>query len=264
LPSGSLTRSYRSLRLRLPQPWSRRVGQLAYLPKLLSGHSETRREFAEEAVIERLAAGREPLQGIGVGLSERVVEIPWVLRQLSDAKGLHVLDIGTAFSPMVYKRLLVGQPHVVEIADLAEADIGDLRSHVADVRDLPFATDSFDVAICLSTLEHVGMDNTQYNVESGGGGDVDGLRELGRVARRVLVTVPAGGDENMGWQRQYAPRTFRRVVEEAGLAVERLDVFAHDPVGGWSPAGEDSVGGRTYGQGAVAAAASICAALTRR
>src|SRR5439155_23426245 len=53
----SLTRLYRWLRLRLPQPWSRRVGQLAYLPKLLRGHRDTRREFAEEAVIEALVAG---------------------------------------------------------------------------------------------------------------------------------------------------------------------------------------------------------------
>jgi Methyltransferase domain len=241
-----------------------RFGELAYLPRLVRGHEQTRREFAEEAVIARLAVGREPIEGIGVGLSERVVEIPWVLRRLAAGGGERVLDIGTAFSPMVYKWLLVRQPHTVEVADLAEVDILGLRGHVADVRSLPFADASFDQAICLSTLEHIGMDNTQYGIESGGGGDVDALRELGRVARTVLVTVPAGRDENMGWQRQYTPRTFRRVVEEAGLAIERLDVFAHDPRSGWAPADDDSVASRTYGEGAVAAAASICAALTRR
>jgi|GEM_PF-5203580 hypothetical protein len=67
----------------------------------------------------------------------------------------------------------------------------------------------------------------------------------------------------MGWQRQYAPRTFRRVVEAAGLVVERLEVFAHHPVGGWAPAEENSVEGRTYGQGGVAAAAIVCAELSR-
>lgn len=264
LPSNLATRSYRRLRLRLPQPWSRRVGQLAYLPRLIGGHQETRREFTEELLIERLASDDEPLELLGVGLSERVIEIPWVLRRLAAARAGRVLDIGTAFSPMVYKRLLVRQPHAVEVADLAEADIVGLKTHIADVRDLPFAVDSFDIAICLSTLEHVGMDNAQYKIESGGGGDVDALRELGRVARRVLVTVPAGADADMGWQRQYAPATFRRVAAQAGLTVERLDVFSHDPVVGWAPAEEDSIGGRTYGQGAVAAAASICAELSRQ
>jgi hypothetical protein len=226
LAAKSLTRPYRWLRLRLPQPWSRTVGQLVYLPKLVGGHRDTRRTFAQEAVIERLAAGTKPLEGVGAGLSERVVEIPWVLRQLAHTPPDRVLDIGTAFAPMVYKWLLVRQPYTVEVADLAEADIPGLKCHIADVRGLPFATDSFDVAICLSTLEHIGMDNAQYDVESGGAGDVDALRELGRVARVVLVTVPAGRDENMGWHRQYAPRTCRRVVDEAGLAAERLDVFA--------------------------------------
>ena len=134
---------------------------------------------------------------------------------------------------------------------------------MADVRNLPFADDSFDVAICISTIEHVGMDNADYGIESGGAGDIEGLRELGRVARNVLVTVPAGRDADMGWQRQYTPRTFRRTVTNAGLTVERLEVFAHDPTNGWAPAEENSVESRTYGQGASAAAAIVCAELTR-
>lgn len=264
MPPASLTRPYRWLRLRLPQPWSRRFGQLAYLPRLARGHVPTRREFEEEPLIERLALGREPLVGIGVGLTERVIEIPWVLRSLHGDGGTRVLDVGTAFAPMIYKWLLARQPYVVEVADLNETHIPGVTSHVADVRTLPFARDSFDVAMCISTLEHVGMDNTNYNIESGGPGQVDALRELGRVARRVLVTVPAGSDKDLGWARQYAPRSFRGVVEEAGLAVERLEVFAHDPATGWIPAEENSVEGCTYEQGVVAAAAVICAELSPR
>jgi hypothetical protein len=265
VPPEVLTQPYRWLRIRLPQPWSRRFGQLAYLPRLARGHAATRGVFAEEPLIERLARGQEPLEGIGVGLTERVVEIPWVLRRLPDDPQARVLDVGTAFAVIVYKWLLARQPNVVEIADLARPYIPGLRSHVADVRSLPFADDSFDVAVCISTLEHVGMDNTDYGIESGGGGgDVDALRELGRVAARVLVTVPAGSDKNMGWQRQYSPKTFRHVVEQAGLAVEHLEIFAHDPVRGWSPAAEDAVGDRTYGEGAMTAAAVACAELSRR
>jgi hypothetical protein len=241
-----------------------RLGRLAYAPRLARGHEETRREFAEEAVIERLAGGAQPLEGIGVALSERVVEIPWVLRRLPAAPRERILDIGTAFSPVVYKRLLVRQPHQVEVADLARAHVPGLTSHVADVRSLPFEQDSFDVAICLSTLEHIGMDNEQYDIQSGGDGDVSALRELGRVARVVLVTVPAGVEANMGWQRQYSPDAFRRAVDAAGLSVVHMDLFAHDPQRGWSPAREGEVADRTYGEGATAAAASICAELTRR
>ncbi len=214
-------------------------------------------------MIEPLVTRVAPLERIGVGLSERVVEIPWVFRQLEGVAASRILDIGTAFSPPVYQRLLVRLPQDVQTADLAQTDIPGLKCHVADVRRMPFAADTFDVAICISTLEHVGMDNAIYGVPSGGEGDVSALRELRRVAHTVLVTVPAGADANMGWQRQYDPATFRQAVDEAGLAVQHLDVFAYDAETGWAPAEEHGVADCHYGQGSVAAAAVICAQLIR-
>lgn len=255
-----LRRAYRRIRLRLPQPWSRRFGRLAYLPQLARGHHDTVRAFAEEAAIEHLVSSGEPLEHVGAELSERVVEVPWVLRRLSGSE--RILDVGTAFAPMVYQHLLVRLPQTVEIADLAQADLPGMRSHRVDLRELPFERDSFDVAICISTLEHVGMDNDKYRVASGGGDDLAALSELGRVARRVLVTVPGGSDEDLGWQRQYAPRTFRRIAAEAGLSVTALEVFAHDAGRGWSVVDENTVSSRHYGEGSVAAAAVICAELT--
>jgi hypothetical protein len=238
------------------------LGQLVYLPRVIGRHADTRRAFAEERLIEQLVKSGQQPDHVGVGLSERVVEIPWVLRRLGEREG-RVLDVGTAFSPIVYMRLLVRQPRDVETVDLAPTSIPGLTSHVADVRSLPFVADTFDVAVCISTLEHVGMDNAIYDIPSGGGGDVEALRELGRVASAVLVTVPGGRDEQMGWQQQYSPARFRAVAAAAGLAVERLDVFAHDPLLGWGSAGEDSIGTRVYGVDAVAAAAVLCAQLTR-
>jgi Methyltransferase domain len=256
------------LRIRLPQPWSRWIARAAYLPRLAVGDAATRRELAEEPRIERLARGHEALQEIGAGFSERVVEIPWAMRRLA-LRGARVLDIGTTFSPTVYKRLLVRRPQRVVVADLAEAGIPGMESHLADVRRLPFAADSFDVAVCISTLEHVGVESSRYEsdgheVQGDHEPDVTALRELGRVAPTVLVTVPAGRDLDMGWQRQYSPARFREVVARAGLTIAQLDLFAHDPRRGWASVEEEAIAQRTYGEGAVAAAASLCAELVRR
>lgn len=234
-----------------------RFGQLVYLPRLVRGHRDTRIAFAEERLIEHLVASEERLEAIGPGLSERVVEVPWVVRSIGSAS--RVLDVGTAFAPLVYKRLLARQPQAVEFVDLAPAKIPNLTGHVADVRRLPFANNTFSAATCISTLEHIGMDNARYSIGSGGGGDVKALRELGRVARRVLVTVPAGCDDDLGWLRQYSPGTFRRRVHEAELEVSRFEVFAHEPGTGWGRAEEEDVGGCRFGRGAYAAAAVICA-----
>jgi hypothetical protein len=284
-----VTSCFRWLRIRLPQPWSLRLARLAYLPRLLARHEPTRRTFVEEQEIERLRAGGGRLDGVGDGLSERVVEVPWALRLLDAQPAGTVLDVGTAFAPVVYKRWLVRLAHRVETLDLAPTTMPGATSHRGDVRRTSLASDSFDYAVCISTLEHVGLDNSQYGLggshdqpddeqdglyggpdraghapEELDAGDVLALRELGRVARRVLVTVPAGRDADMGWQRQYSPRRFRRVVEQAGLSFERLELFVHDPAGGWRAATEEEVLTRTYGDGAIAAAAIICAELRRR
>jgi hypothetical protein len=251
--------AFLAARLRLPQPWSRRLGQLAYLPKLVRGDEPTRLTFAEEGVIEPLAMDDAPLAGVGAGMSERVIEVPWVIRRLRRSERLHVLDVGTAFAPVVYKRLLQHLPHEIEGVDMAKRRVPGVKTHVADVRNLPFGNGSFDVALCVSTLEHIGMDNEHYGVQGGGGGDVVALRELGRVAARVLVTVPAGDDEDLGGWRVYAPSTFRERLAEAGLSVARLDVFRHDRDGGWQLASEDAVADCRFGQETYTAAAVICA-----
>ena len=218
--------------------------------------------LTEERLIERLLADGRPLAGVGAGLSERIVEVPWAMRLVPEDPGGAILDAGTAFAPMVYKRLLVRLPQTVEIVDLADAELPGLRCHLADLRSLPLETGSFDLALCISTLEHVGMDNAQYGVASGGRGDVTALAELGRVARRVIVTVPGGADADMGWQNQYSPATLRRIAAQAGLRVTRLEAFAHDAATGWSPVAEDAVDSRAYGEGSVKAAAVLCAELT--
>lgn len=250
----------------MPQPWSVRLGRAVYLPKLLARHEPTRRTFDEERLIEHLVDNPgTPLKRLGAGLSERVIEIPWSLRALERTeRRLRILDVGTAFAPTAYKRQLIRLPHAVEAVDLARARLPGISAHVADVRNLPFADAHFDFALCISTLEHIGLDNAHYGVESGGDGDLRTLRELGRVARRVLVTVPAGHDANMGWQRQYAPATFRSIVEQAGLVCDSLDLFRHDSQDGWVPADEAAVAASSYGCGAVAAAACICAELRQQ
>ena len=71
-----------------------------------------------------------------------------------------MLDVGYAFAEPAYLAGLssLGAAELVGV-DLAQADVPGLRSVLADVRDLPFDERSFDLAICISTLEHVGRDN---------------------------------------------------------------------------------------------------------
>jgi hypothetical protein len=251
---------YRRLRIALPQPLSLLLATIAYLPALIRDRG-TRRGLREEFVIERTLRGDHPLAG-APGTSERVIEIPWVLRRVAHERSL--LDVGTAFAPPVMQRHLarLAVPRKVGV-DLAEFSLAGVEAHQADIRSLPFADGEFSVAVCLSTLEHIGMDTARYvdNDDAARGDDVVALRELGRVAQTVLLTVPGGVAEDQGWQRQYDPARIERVAEAAGLRIRRLDVFVHDPTDGWRSGHPGEVASHTYGQGAPAAAALLCAEL---
>ena len=259
---------FRRARVGLPARLSLLLGMLAYLPKLVVS-ADTRRHFKKKAAIESTLRSDGRVDAGGEGMSERVIEVPWVIRNLPDGHP-RLLDTGTANAPLIYQRLLCRLDADVQGTDLVPFELPGVRSTVADLRELPFADGEFDATLCISTLEHIGMDNQVYFDSSGQRvdeqGDLTALRELGRVTKpggRVLVTVPGGRDESFGWHRQYSPDAFARLAAAAGLQTVQLDLFAHDPGIGWRAVPREDLHERSYGSGAVAAAGLICAALTR-
>lgn len=215
----------------------------------------------ERAIVPAVRAGRDLLGTQDA--SERVIEVPWVLRRAADAAT--VLDIGTAFSPSAYRRLLAGLPGEVTCADINPVKLPGAAEVRADVRSLPFADDAFAVTLCVSTLEHIGMANEQYaEDDSDRDGDVAALREMGRVTApdgRVLVTVPGGCARDHGSFRQYDRARWEGAVAAAGLSTDATDVFVHDPDTGWRLGSFDEAADRDYAVGAPYAAAVICASL---
>src|SRR5581483_6365997 len=93
------------------------------------------------------------------GVDERPIEIPWCLARVRP--GERVLDVGYAFAEQVYLDALVDLGGVTGV-DLVEREAPGITGVQADLRELPFGDHQFDVAIAISTLEHVGRDNTQY------------------------------------------------------------------------------------------------------
>ena len=195
---------------------------------------------------------------------ERAIEIPWALARY-DGEG-HVLDIGYAFAEPAYLAGLVtlGAIDLVGI-DLATADVPGLRSVVADVRALPFSDASFDLAFCISTLEHVGRDNEVYDVdaERDDAGDEAALRELHRVLTkdgRLLVSVPTGEHDDQGWQIQRTPEDWIAVFERAGFIVYEDELYLR-AANGWRRASLAEASTARYGSGGPGAGAVLLAEL---
>jgi len=203
------------------------------------------------ALAERLQQGRPRELLAPAWADERAIEIPWALARYA---GEHrVLDVGYAFAEPAYLEGLtvLGAKELVGV-DLAEKEVPGLRSVVADVRALPFGDGSFDVAFCISTLEHVGRDNAAYSVDAkrDADGDAAALHELRRVLAkdgRLLVSVPTGRRDDQGWQLQRTPEDWIAVFEGAGFVVYEDELYLHTTEG-WRTATLDEARGARYGE----------------
>jgi hypothetical protein len=208
------------------------------------------------AAAQRRAAERPRNLEAPPGVDERPVEIPWCLAR---ARGERVLDVGYAFAEPAYLAALAELGDVTGV-DLVARDVPGVKGVQADLRELPFADAEFDVAIAISTLEHVGRDNTQYGLGAEDEDTLDeALRELRRVARRVLVTVPTGERELLPEQAVYAPAEWVDRFERAGFVVFEDELYALTP-DGWRSVPELPPGLR-YGERGPGASAVLCAEL---
>ena len=177
------------------------------------------------------------------GLDERVVEYAWLfdrLRALDDGRR-RVLDAGSVLNhrPVLAAWRALGRSPVsiVTLGYEGYSEVSDaVRYEFADLRDLPYRDEWFDVTISLSTVEHIGLDNRIYGEAAGSvaaAGDPAGeaqraLRELHRVTRpggTLLLSVPYGARSNRGWFRILNAEDLGSLTAVPGWNVTRTRYF---------------------------------------
>ena len=163
----------------------------------------------------------------GFRIDERVVEYPWVLVRLGVA-GQLLLDAGSALNyeyilahPVLRNRSVV--IHNLSVENVVKRN--KVSYIYGDLRHTSFRSECFDEIVCISTLEHIGMDNTfLYSKDKTfKESKMDDYKLVVREFRRLLVlggrlflTVPYGKYENMGWQQQFDEKMVREVFKEFG------------------------------------------------
>ena len=267
-------RVFRQVLRRPPDPEAREraLGKLsegtlsraALVHELATSEEFTRVRELDDAVALGLGARErnEPIRWLQAppGTDERVVEIPWVLSRLR--RDGRVLEVGYAFAESAYLGGLLRSGVELVGVDLATREVEGMETVVADVCELPFEDGAFDQVLLVSTLEHVGADNTVYGLDTGsdGGARARALRELRRVLARdgsLLVTVPLGEPGDHGWFRQEDERGWTRIYARAGLFVEETEAYELLPEG-WRATRSFRAQGVRYGERGPAASAVLC------
>lgn len=160
-------------------------------------------------------------------VTERAVEIPFVLRSLSLPAGSRVLDVGSRWSPLPLHLSALGLKTVA--VDLARVDLRGAGLDVvrADMRRSPFRGSAFDAVIVVSTLEHVGL--AVYDARSNQEDDfrlMEELRKVVRPAGLLLLTVPYGRAGQGPGQRSYDQSRLARVTE--GWAIVEASYYVKE------------------------------------
>lgn len=208
-----------------------------------------------------------PYEPYGVGDTERCIEIPWAL---SCYRGEEmVLDVGFAHAEERFLKELLAQgiPHLHGI-DLVKKRVDKIDSVMGDIRSTPFHNGSFDLVFCISTIEHIGKDNSRYwkgSCEEDNAGDIAAARELCRIMKcggRMVLTAPYGKFRDYGWFIQYDEIRWQELIRALGCRVIREDFFKYGV--GWRKCQKEALHDVLYQEnGAAAAAGLVCVLLEK-
>jgi SAM-dependent methyltransferase len=149
-----------------------------------------------------------------LGTNERSVEVPWALERTRHARS--VLDVGCSTSDYLAEMAGAESPRGRRVYGL-DPDAPRPMRNVGVVRGSivapPFPPASFDLILCVSTVEHIGL--PIYGQHEFPHGDVLAMRHVRRLLApegRLLLTVPFGRAQVNPWFRIYDRVGLRRLT----------------------------------------------------
>ncbi|MBI4407878.1 MAG: methyltransferase domain-containing protein [Candidatus Kerfeldbacteria bacterium] len=213
-----------------------------------SGYSEYKAEsisqsLADQSIMRRFQPVGELPAGYGIKIDERIVEFPWVVAHLP-AEPIRCLDAGSTLNhDFILDRPVFANKDLTIMTLVPEGEAWWDRKIAyvwGDLRTSPFATNWFDAITCISTLEHVGMDNSIYTdnptyQEKDFASHLDVIKEFQRILKpggKLLLTVPYGKFQDCGFQQVFNADMLQRVIDIFGGKVVEKTFYQYSP-NGW-------------------------------
>jgi len=205
-----------------------------------------------DADLRTRCANRAPLpDGYGRGLDERCVEYPWLLAHLPPGAG-RLLDAGSALNHeflLEHEALAARRVHIVTLAPEPQCFWRRGVSYLfEDLRELPLPDATYDIVVCVSSLEHVDCDNSFYTRNMPAANEKPGAfeqaaKELGRVLKPgglLLLTVPYGRYQHHGSFQQFDRQLLSRAEAALGQMSSVEETFYRYSGAGWQMVHDDA------------------------
>lgn len=211
----------------------------------------------------------------GFRLDERAVEYPWVISRLAPSVGL-LIDAGSALNhhyvldhPVLKKRTVV----VYNLEPEGSVQRGNVSYIYGDIRNTLLKSECADDVVCISTLEHIGMNNTflysknpRFN-EAQHDDYLYAIKELKRLLKpggKLLITVPFGRYQELGWLQQFDYPRIQAMACAFGASEYKVSYYKYEN-DGWQLADADrcadcsyfDIHSSSYEQDYVAAARAV-------
>jgi len=149
-----------------------------------------------------------------LGVNERSVEVPWARQRVGAARC--VLDVGCSTSDYLVDVAGTGSHqdrHVYGLDPDAPQPIRNVGAVKGTIVAPPFPPGSFDLILCISTVEHIGL--PVYSQHEFPHGDILAMRHIRCLLTprgRLLLTVPFGRAQVNPWFRVYDRAGLRRLT----------------------------------------------------
>jgi SAM-dependent methyltransferase len=199
--------------------------------------------LADGALMELFRESQQLPGNFGFRLDERVIEYPWVLSRLSNIPST-LLDAGSTLNlPGILNQPKLSVKNII-IYTLAPESEHFSRTNVSyiygDLRESVLRDDLLNEIVCISTLEHIGLDNKQIYTSNSQYSEnkpddyLQAIAEFRRMLKpggHLFITVPYGKYENFGWLQQFDHSLLERTIDAFGGQVINKVFYKYHPEG---------------------------------